>query len=414
MKSSTSKRVKRTQKDYNLGFKLAVVSQVEKGELTYKQAQKTYGIQGRSTVLVWLRKHGTLDWSQPSRIIMHKSKETPAQKIKRLERELSDEKLKNEILNKMIDISDKQYGTSIRKKVFSQTIWGIRQQKQVSLSRCCRLFGISRQAIYQEQSRYERRAKELALIKPMVDEIRRKMPRLGTRKLYYLLQDDFKQFNIKIGRDGLFQYLRSENMLIKPAKSYTKTTYSKHWLKKYPNLMKDVVATRPEEYFVSDITYIKSCERTHYLSLVTDAFSRKIMGYQISDDMSSENVVKALEMAVTKRKTSLPLIHHSDRGLQYCSAIYQSGLKTSGIKSSMTDGYDCYQNALAERVNGILKQEFLINKCNTGKELELLVRESIETYNNYRPHLSLQMKTPNFIHEKTCEENSTGSSQFFI
>lgn len=116
MNPSTNKKVKRTQKDYNLGFKLAVVSQVEKGEMTYKQAQKTYGIQGRSTVLVWLRKHGTLDWSQPRRVAMPKSKETPAQKIKRLERELSDEKLRNEILNKMIDLSDQQYGTAIRKK----------------------------------------------------------------------------------------------------------------------------------------------------------------------------------------------------------------------------------------------------------------------------------------------------------
>ncbi|MEC4266051.1 helix-turn-helix domain-containing protein, partial [Flagellimonas halotolerans] len=116
MESSTNKTVKRTQKDYNLGFKLAVVSQVEKGEMTYKQAQRAYGIQGRSTVLVWLRKHGTLDWSQPRRIIMPRSKETPAQKIKRLERELSDEKLKNKVLNTMIDISDQQHGTSIRKK----------------------------------------------------------------------------------------------------------------------------------------------------------------------------------------------------------------------------------------------------------------------------------------------------------
>lgn len=248
----------------------------------------------------------------------------------------------------------------------------------------------------------------MALIKPMVDEIRRKMPRLGTRKLYFLLQEDFKRSNIKIGRDGLFKYLKAENMLVRPIKSYTKTTSSKHWLKKYPNLMKGVIVTRPEAYFVSDITYIKSAQRTHYLSLVTDAFSRKIMGYQLSDDMSSENVVKALEMAVSKRKTSLPLVHHSDRGLQYCSAIYQSGLKINSITPSMTDGYDCYQNAMAERINGILKQEFLINKCNTGKELELLITESIDTYNNDRPHLSLQMKTPNFIHEKTCEENSTG------
>ena len=238
----------------------------------------------------------------------------------------------------------------------------------------------------------------------MVNEIRRKMPRLGTRKLYYLLQEDFKGYDIKIGRDGLFKYLRSENMLVRPAKSYTKTTYSKHWLKKYPNLMKEVVATRPEEYFVSDITYIKSNQRTHYLSLVTDAFSRKIMGYQLSDDMSSESVVKALEMAVSKRKTRLPLIHHSDRGLQYCSATYQLGLKINDIKPSMTDGYDCYQNAMAERINGILKHEFLINRCNTGKELELLIKESINTYNNDRPHLSLQMKTPNFIHEKPVKK----------
>jgi len=178
--------------------------------------------------------------------------------------------------------------------------------------------------------------------------------------------------------------------------------------------MKEVRVTRPEEYFVSDITYIKSKERTHYLSLVTDAYSRKIMGYKLSDDMSSENIVKALEMAILKRKTSLPLVHHSDRGLQYCSAIYQSSLKKYNIKPSMTDGYDCYQNAMAERINGIIKQEFLINKCNTGKELELLIKESIETYNNDRPHLSLQMKTPNFIHNKTCEGNFTGLSKSII
>jgi len=116
MRSHTNKTVKRTQSDYNLGFKLAVISQVEKGEMTYKQAQKAYGIQGRSTVLVWLRKHGTLDWSQPRQVVMPKSKETPALRIKRLEKELSDEKLKNEIFNKMIDLSDQQYGTSIRKK----------------------------------------------------------------------------------------------------------------------------------------------------------------------------------------------------------------------------------------------------------------------------------------------------------
>ncbi|MDX1544887.1 MAG: IS3 family transposase, partial [Christiangramia sp.] len=269
---------------------------------------------------------------------------------------------------------------------------------------------MSRQAIYQEKIRLARRTQQLALIKPMIEEIRRKMPRLGTRKLYYLLQEDFKKAQIKIGRDALFTYLRSEHMLIKPVKNYTKTTHSRHWLKKHPNLMKEVKAKRPEEYFVSDITYIKSRQRTHYLSLVSDAYSRKIMGYELSNDMAAENVVKALNMAVKQRRTNLPLVHHSDRGLQYCSAIYQSSLTKNNIKPSMTDGYDCYQNAMAERINGILKQEFLINPCNTKKELELLVKESINTYNNERPHLNLNMKTPNFMHQKTCEELSTGLS----
>lgn len=240
----------------------------------------------------------------------------------------------------------------------------------------------------------------LAKIKPTVMNKRMKMPRLGTRKLYYLLQDEIKQSGIKIGRDGLFSYLKWENMLIKPAKNYTITTNSKHWLRKYPNLYLDSQITRPEQVFVSDITYIKSNERTHYLSLVTDAFSRKIMGYELSDDMSSEHVIKALQMAVKNRTSSLPLIHHSDRGLQYCSTIYQQALGKANITPSMTEGGNCYQNALAERMNGILKQEFLIHKCNTGKELKKLISESIKTYNNERPHLNLKMKTPNFIHEK--------------
>ncbi len=252
--------------------------------------------------------------------------------------------------------------------------------------------------------------KELAKIKPLVQAIRMEMPRIGTRKLYYLLKEELEGLNIKLGRDALFNYLRSENMLVKPKKNYIKTTNSKHWLRKHPNLMKEVKAKRPEEFFVSDITYIKSREQTHYLSLVTDAYSRKIMGYKLSNNMSTENVVKALKMAIKRRRTNSPLIHHSDRGLQYAASIYQKELSSNQIIPSMTDGYDCYQNALAERVNGILKQEFLIEKCNTGKELETLIKESIHTYNNKRPHLSLNMKTPNFIHEKTEENILFGSN----
>ncbi|WP_407635930.1 IS3 family transposase [Owenweeksia hongkongensis] len=401
--SGSSKR--RSQRDYNMGFKLAVISQVEKGEMTYKQAQKAYGIQGRSTVLVWLRKHGSLDWSKPYLHSMSnpRRKETPAQTIKRLERELSDERLKNEILNITIDMADKEHGISIRKKVLPKQSGRIRQQKQVSLTHSCRLFGISRQAIYQARARALNRADELAQLKPMVLAIRMRMPRLGTRKLYYLLQSDLKKMGIKIGRDAFFDYLRSEHLLIRPKKTYTKTTNSKHWLHKHPNLLKEHKVTRPEEVLVSDITYVKTRERTHYLSLVTDACSRKIMGYHLSEDMAAEQVVKALKMAMKHRRSQAPMIHHSDRGLQYCAAVYQNELQKHQVTPSMTDGYDCYQNALAERVNGILKNEFLIETCNTASELQLLIKQSIETYNNLRPHLSLNYKTPNFIHEKTLE-----------
>ena len=266
------------------------------------------------------------------------------------------------------------------------------------------MFGVSRQTIYQAEKRIVKRAQEFEKVKLLVQDIRKEMPKLGTRKLYYLLKSEFVKNNIKIGRDALFSYLRSESMLVKPKKNYTKTTNSKHWLRKYPNLMKENKASRPEEFFVSDITYIKSRERTYYLSLVTDAYSRKIMGYELSDDMSADNVVKAMIMANNNRVTNKNLIHHSDRGLQYCSAVYQKELQKSNVIPSMTDGYDCYQNALAERINGILKAEFLIYKCNSAKELKQLIAESIETYNNKRPHLSLNFKTPNFIHNKKPEK----------
>jgi putative transposase len=268
---------------------------------------------------------------------------------------------------------------------------------------------MSRQSIYQGQERAVRRAAKLASIKPLVLALRMRMPRLGTRKLYYLLNDELDAAGIKIGRDAMFDYLRSEQLLIKRKKNYTKTTDSKHWLKKHPNLLVTEKVDRVEQVFVSDITYVKSCERTHYLSLVTDAFSRRIMGYHLSADLAAESTVKALKMAVKGRQTNNLLIHHSDRGLQYAASVYQNELSSNQILPSMTDGYDCYQNALAERVNGILEQEFLTHICRTGKELEILIKESIEIYNNERPHLSLGMKTPNFVHKKACESKSTGS-----
>tara|TARA_R110002012_G_C11573052_1_gene604567 strand:- start:10 stop:795 length:786 start_codon:yes stop_codon:yes gene_type:complete len=252
---------------------------------------------------------------------------------------------------------------------------------------------------------------QLEPIKALVQQVRKRLPRLGTRKLYYLLHREFQTLGIKLGRDGLFDYLRQEQLLIRPKKNYTKTTNSRHWMRKHPNLLAGCELHRPEQAFVSDITYVETEEGVHYLSLITDAFSRKIVGHHLSREMKASDTAVALKQAVRHRTSDQPLMHHSDRGIQYCSSLYQSVLRKHQIQPSMTDGYDCYQNALAERVNGILKQEFLIHRCRTFKELGVLIKESVETYNTVRPHLSLGMKTPQEVHEKASTHKALASTK---
>lgn len=276
----------------------------------------------------------------------------------------------------------------------------------MSLSKACRLFGISRQGYYQREQRVDKRLKELSQVKADVIKERIHLPRLGTRKLYYRLSKQIRSKGIKIGRDALFDFLRSEHLLIKPKRSYHKTTNSKHWLHKYPNLLKDKKAVKPNEIWVSDITYIDTVEQTTYLSLVTDAYSRKIVGYHLHESLHTDGVAGALQMALKHEKFNV-LIHHSDRGLQYCSTQYQQILNKHNITPSMTDGYDCYQNALAERINGILKEEFLIVKPSNIHQARKMIDQAVKLYNERRPHLALNYLTPNIIHkQKTLASNT--------
>lgn len=239
----------------------------------------------------------------------------------------------------------------------------------------------------------------------MIVRIRCQMPRIGTRKLYFLIKDELQILNIKIGRDVLFNFLRAEHLLIKPKRSYVKTTNSKHWMKKYPNLIKNVELVKPEQLWVSDITYIKTDQGHEYLSLITDAYSKKIMGYELLNNLSAAGPLKALEMALSNRKYDHDLIHHSDRGLQYCSADYIENLKKNKIKVSMTENGDPYENAIAERINGILKYEFLIIDGFTNHLQALsVIKESINIYNEQRPHLSCEMLTPNQAHKQQMVE----------
>lgn len=262
------------------------------------------------------------------------------------------------------------------------------------------MFGKSRQSLYQKKIRQRKEHQVRIKVRELVEDQRRYMPRIGTRKLHYLLGNTFRSEGLKIGRDKLFAFLRLEHLLIHPLKNYTKTTDSSHWLRKYPNLIKNKVFDQAEQLWVSDITYIKTKEGNSYLSLITDAVSRKIMGYHLSADLKTEGVIRALKMAIKNRKYQTEIVHHSDRGMQYCSNEYQSILKKNNILTSMTDGYDCYQNALAERVNGILKSEFLVDTYKDLEQTEKIVNQSVEIYNNKRPHLSLNMSTPAAIHHK--------------
>lgn len=262
---------------------------------------------------------------------------------------------------------------------------------------------MSRQAYYQRCATEANSANEHLQVLALVQEQRMAQPRIGTRKLHYLLKSSMAERQIKMGRDGLFNLLRKARLLVLPRRSYHKTTHSHHRFYKHPNLLKpglhQVTPSRPEEVWVADITYLPTQTQNTYLSLVTDAYSRKIVGYHVDAHMQTSAVGKALKMAVGARRSSLPLIHHSDRGIQYCSAEYQDIHQHHQITCSMTDGYDCYQNALAERVNGILKNEFLLTKPKDLEEARKMVKQSIKIYNELRPHLSLKYKTPDAVHQ---------------
>lgn len=230
------------------------------------------------------------------------------------------------------------------------------------------------------------------------------MPRIGTRKLHYMLSDVLAGHGLSIGRDKLFDLLSECGMLVRRRKrKKISTTDSNHPLRKYPNLVKDLVALRPNHLWVSDITYVSKVDGFCYLSLITDAYSRKIIGYCLYPDLSKEGPVNALKAALDNISERLAdtLIHHSDRGVQYCSYEYTGMLQGNSISISMTEKGDPYENAIAERVNGILKQEFgLDKKFGSFSEVKVAVDRAIHTYNYLRPHASCNYQTPAQAHRQ--------------
>jgi len=264
-----------------------------------------------------------------------------------------------------------------------------------SVGSICDVHGLSRQAYYSHYRRLGISSIEESLVLKLVRNIRKKHPRMGGKKLHNLLKEKLRKIGRGIGRDKLFDILRLNGLLIKPLRKYVRTTNSHHRFRVYTNLIENIEINRSNQVFVSDITYLSTYDRFYYLSLVTDAYSRKIVGYNLSDSLSLEGCFTALKMSLSELKETEGLIHHSDRGIQYCSNKYTQMLKLKRIRISMAGKGNAYENAIAERVNGILKIEYLLDKKYPNyKELKKSVNAAVKLYNEERPHMSLGYETP--------------------
>lgn len=264
---------------------------------------------------------------------------------------------------------------------------------------------MTRQAYYKNIKSQKKSIIEDHIVLQLISSIRKDHPRMGGRKIHYMIKEDMDRLNLKIGRDALFDLLASEHLLVHRRKRKCVTTNSNHWYRKYPNLIKELTPDRPNQIWVSDITYIRSRQEFSYLFLITDAYSKKILGYRLAKNLDSIHAVNSLQDAIKNSSQPISgLIHHSDRGIQYCSKEYTDLLNKHSIAISMTENGDPLENPIAERINGILKEEYLNDKINNQNVLDIKqISHAIEKYNGLRPHLSCNMLTPEEAHK--CQGN---------
>ena len=270
---------------------------------------------------------------------------------------------------------------------------------QTGVTVLCKLFGKTRHAWYDNKWRQQETFLKDEIIIQLVLEIRSQLPRIGTRKLMFMLEPKLALHGLQAGRDYLFDLLAKHKLLIRTRKRKITTTNSKHWMHKYSNLIKEMEISRPEQVWVSDITYIRLNNGFIYLSLVTDAYSKKVIGYNVHKTLAAEGCIAALQIALQNRFYNLSLVHHSDRGCQYCCKEYVDLLCSNDIAISMTNDGDPYENAIAERLNGILKTEFNLYSSQFNYEQTCgLIEKAINNYNEIRPHASCNYMTPNQAH----------------
>ena len=279
----------------------------------------------------------------------------------------------------------------------------VEQSQGGSLSRLCSLSGKSRQSYYKRSLVQEEKPLKEELIVQQVIGYRRLQPRIGGKKLFILMRPFIRQHQLKIGRDAFITVLRKYGLLNKRRRGKPQTTDSNHWMKKYPDLIKEWAPTASDQLWVSDITYLELCDEDAFLSLVTDSYSRKIVGFHVSKSLKAAGCIQALQMAVSGRSKINGLIHHSDRGAQYCCGEYVNALKSCEINISMTQSGNPRDNAIAERVNGILKMELLEPIFADLDTARAAVITAVNTYNYLRPHSSISMLTPALVHGRALK-----------
>lgn len=273
----------------------------------------------------------------------------------------------------------------------------------ISICMLCDRVGMSRQNYYATRRERCRRTIDEDLVVQLVKEERRVQPRIGSRKLLYMLQGEFEEAGVRIGRDRFIELLGARDLLVVRKRVWPKTTNSRHGLPVFRNLVKDLEVTGPNQIWVSDLTYVRTEEGFMFASLITDRYSRKIVGYYMGDSLESIGCQKALTMALVHLPANRYPIHHSDRGCQYCCHEYVELLTGRGLSISMTEAMHCYENAMAERVNGILKEEYELDATfRTKEQARKAFMEAVELYNNRRPHLRLNYETPAQVHARAA------------
>lgn len=408
MKSNLSKN--KPEIRYGEAFKLTVVREVEEGGLTFAAVQRRHGIKGDGTVQRWVRQYGTGTRGGIVRV------ETPAEQGELARLKLRMRRVESALATAQVELAlEREYTglACLRAGItdvveFKKSGWDAGHRAvavadrpaAVTVLAVCAQLGMSRQNYYQRRERRQCQAVDTELVLALVRAVRQKLPRVGGRKLAHMLRPSLADAGVKLGRDGLFTVLREAGLLVPRRRAeHPCTTSSTHYRPVYTNPVKDLVVTAPDQVWVADLTYLRTLEGFLYLWLLTDKFSRCIVGYACTTTLDAGDALGALRMAVAQLPPGVFPWHHSDRGSQYCSHEYVGALLAAGLRVSMTAHNHCAENALAERMNGILKDEFELGGTFVTRAAGLkAVPQTIHLYNTYRPHGSLKKAVPMAVH----------------